>query len=231
MKKAKTKILLAEDDQNLGLLLQDYLEMEGFEVRLCRDGEDGYKAFQNTHYDICILDVMMPKKDGFSLAKDIRNQDTTIPILFLTAKALTDDKIQGFQIGADDYITKPFNEEELVYRIKAILKRTSILQSNEDKVLKVGKYIFDYEKQELIFGKENRRITSRESEILRLLILKKDNVLKREDALIAIWGENDYFHGRSFDVFITKLRKYLKNDPNLRIENIHGVGFMLTDKP
>jgi DNA-binding response OmpR family regulator len=230
MKKAKTKILLAEDDQNLGLLLQDYLEMEGFEVRLCRDGEEGYKVFQNTHYDICILDVMMPKKDGFSLAKDIRAQDTNVPILFLTAKALTDDKIQGFQIGADDYITKPFNEEELVYRIKAILKRTSILQSNEEKVLKIGKYIFDYEKQELLFGKENRRITSRESEILRLLILKKDNVLKREDALIAIWGENDYFHGRSFDVFITKLRKYLKNDPNLRIENIHGVGFMLTDK-
>ncbi|MCU0446492.1 MAG: response regulator transcription factor [Microscillaceae bacterium] len=231
MKKAKTKILLAEDDQNLGMLLQDYLEMEGFEVRLCRDGEDGYKAFQNAHYDICILDVMMPKKDGFSLAKDIRSQDNTIPILFLTAKALTEDKIQGFQIGADDYITKPFNEEELVYRIKAILKRTSILQSNEEKILKLGKYTFDYEKQELIFGKENRRITSRESEILRLLILKKDNVLKREDALIAIWGENDYFHGRSFDVFITKLRKYLKNDPNLRIENIHGVGFMLTDKP
>jgi DNA-binding response OmpR family regulator len=231
MKKAKTKILLAEDDHNLGMLLQDYLEMEGFEVKLCRDGEEGYKAFKDHHYDICILDVMMPKKDGFTLAKEIRQSDKNMPVLFLTAKALTEDKIQGFQIGADDYLTKPFNEEELVYRIKAILRRTSILENNDEKIFKIGKYTFDYERQELIFNKDVRRITSRESEILRLLYLKKDNVLRREDALIAIWGENDYFHGRSFDVFITKLRKYLKNDSNIKIENIHGVGFMLTDKP
>jgi len=228
----KTKILLAEDDMNLGFLLQDYLEMEGFEVKLCRDGEEGLKAFKERPYDVCIFDVMMPKKDGFTLAKEIRTNNKEIPILFLTAKSLKDDKIEGFKMGADDYITKPFNEEELVYRIKAILKRTSPTQKEEvsDNIFKVGKYTFDYNKQELIFDNQVRRITARESEILKLLYLKKENILRREDALVAIWGENDYFHGRSFDVFITKLRKYLKDDSNVKIDNIHGVGFMLTEK-
>jgi DNA-binding response OmpR family regulator len=233
MKSKKISILLAEDDQNLGFLLKEYLEMENFNVTLCRDGEEAEETFLRTpNFDICILDVMMPKKDGFTLAKNIKMHNTAIPILFLSAKGLKEDKIEGFGLGADDYITKPFDEEELVLRIKAILKRTShSKEENTQTVFEIGKYIFDYERHELIFNGQVRRMTSRESDILRLLILRKDNVLKREDALIAIWGENDYFHGRSFDVFITKLRKYLKDDPTLKIENIHGVGFMLTDKP
>lgn len=232
MKQNKTKILLAEDDMNLGFLLQDYLEMEDFDVQLCRDGEEAWKAYQSSLYDLCILDVMMPKKDGFTLARDIRSNNEKMPILFLTAKSLKEDKVEGFQIGGDDYITKPFNEEELVLRIKAILKRLPFQKEelNPDMVYKIGQYSFDYAKQELIYKNEARRMTSKESEILKLLLNKKDNILRREDALIAIWGENDYFHGRSFDVFITKLRKYLKEDSNIKIENIHGVGFMLTDK-
>jgi DNA-binding response OmpR family regulator len=233
MKKEIPRLLLAEDDTNLGMLLQDYLEMEGFEVILCRDGEEGYQVFKKSTFDACILDVMMPKKDGFTLAKEIRLENKKIPILFLTAKSLKDDRILGFQLGADDYITKPFNEEELVLRIRAILKRTTNFkdENSSESFFKIGKYTFDYAKQELHFGQETRRLTSRENEILRLLYLKKDNILRREEALVEIWGEDDYFHGRSFDVFITKLRKYLKNDDNIRIENIHGVGFMLTDKP
>ncbi len=230
--KVKTRLLLAEDDFNLGSLLQDYLEMEGFEVKLCRDGEEALEAFKEKLFDLCIFDVMMPKKDGFSLAREIRTNNKTIPILFLTAKSLIDDKIHGFKLGADDYITKPFNEEELVYRIKAILKRNTISVPNEieDTIFKIGKYTFDYSLQLLEIDGDERRITARESEILKLLYLKKNNILRREEALIAIWGENDYFHGRSFDVFITKLRKYLKKDSSIKIENVHGVGFMLTDK-
>lgn len=230
--KTKTRLLLAEDDFNLGSLLQDYLEMEGFEVKLCRDGEEALEAFKEKLFDLCIFDVMMPKKDGFSLAREIRTNNKTIPILFLTAKSLIDDKIHGFKLGADDYITKPFNEEELVYRIKAILKRNTISVPSEieDTIFKIGKYTFDYSLQLLEIDGDERRITARESEILKLLYLKKNNILRREEALIAIWGENDYFHGRSFDVFITKLRKYLKKDTNIKIENVHGVGFMLTDK-
>ncbi|MDX2304653.1 MAG: response regulator transcription factor [Microscillaceae bacterium] len=231
MKKIKTKILLAEDDLNLGSLLQDYLEMEDFEVTLCRDGEEALGVFKENNYDVCIFDVMMPKKDGFSLAKDIRKNNKNIPIIYLTAKALKEDKIEGFKTGADDYITKPFDEEELVYRIKAILKRAGTLgPENPENLFKIGKYSFDYARQILAYeGGEPKRITSRESEILKLLYQRKNNILKREDALMAIWGENDYFHGRSFDVFITKLRKYLKSDANIKIENIHGVGFMLVD--
>ncbi|NJL13620.1 MAG: response regulator transcription factor [Microscillaceae bacterium] len=229
-KKEKINILLAEDDFNLGSILQDYLEMEGFEVNLCRDGEEAHLAFKEKMYDLCIFDVMMPKKDGFTLAREIRTNNKSIPILFLTAKTLADDKIHGFKIGADDYITKPFNEEELVYRIRAILKRSLLAPvDSEESIFKIGKYTFDYGRQLLIYGQDTRRITARESEILKLLYLKRNNILRREEALVAIWGENDYFHGRSFDVFITKLRKYLKNDSQLTIENIHGVGFMLSD--
>ncbi len=231
MKKNKTHLLLAEDDLNLGSLLKDYLEMEDFEVKLCRDGEEAAQAFKEKLYDICILDVMMPKKDGFTLAKDIRKNNKHVPILFLTAKSLKEDKIEGFETGADDYITKPFDEEELIYRIKAILKRTQISLEDlpNDTLFKIGKYTFDYARQSLAINGQSRRMTARESEILKLLYQKKNNILRREEALTAIWGENDYFHGRSFDVFITKLRKYLKGDPNVKIENVHGVGFMLLD--
>jgi DNA-binding response OmpR family regulator len=229
----KIKVLLAEDDTNLGNILQDYLELENFDVTLCRDGEEGLKTFyEASPFDVCIFDVMMPKKDGFTLAKEVRNENKQVPILFLTAKSMKEDKIQGFEIGADDYITKPFNEEELVLRIKAILKRTSLVGADEETNLsfKIGQYVFDALRQELIYGTDIRRLTAKENDILRLLLARKDAILKREDALIAIWGKNDYFLGRSFDVFITKLRKYFKEDPNVRIENIHGVGFMITDK-
>lgn len=227
----KLKVLLAEDDTNLGNILQDYLELENFDVTLCRDGEEGIKIFHQDTFDVCIFDVMMPKKDGFTLAREIRDTNTQVPILFLTAKSMKEDKIEGFEIGADDYITKPFNEEELVLRIKAVLKRTTTtVQKDENSIFKIGQYVFDAQRQELTYKDEVRRLTAKENEILRLLLLRKDAILKREDALIAIWGKNDYFFGRSFDVFITKLRKYFKDDSYIRIENIHGVGFMITDK-
>jgi DNA-binding response OmpR family regulator len=228
MSKDKYRILLAEDDTNLGDVLKDYLEMEGFEVNLCRDGEESIQVFKTYSFDICLLDVMMPKKDGFTLAKEIRQQNTDIPIIFLTAKSMKEDKIAGFRLGGDDYITKPFDEEELVYRIHAVLKRTPEHQDKYNKnIFKIGAYNFDYSKQILELDGENRRLTGREADILRLLCLQENQILKREDALKSIWGENDYFHGRSFDVFITKLRKYLKDDPNIKIENVHGVGFIL----
>jgi DNA-binding response OmpR family regulator len=229
MKKDKTKILLVEDDLNLGYVLVDFLEMEGFEVKLARDGVAGYKTFQGGKFDLCIFDVMMPQKDGFTLAQQVRKLNTEIPIIFLTAKFLKEDKLQGFKIGADDYITKPFDEEELLARINAILKRIPT-EKNEDRVFKIGNYTFDYQNQTLSINGNTRRLTAKENEILRLLSINKNQILKRQDALYAIWGNNDYFNGRSFDVFITKLRKYLKEDPNLQIENIHTIGFILSEK-
>jgi len=227
----KLKVLLAEDDTNLGNILQDYLELENFDVTLCRDGEEGLHAFRKSSFDVCIFDVMMPKKDGFTLAREIRGMDNRVPILFLTAKSMKEDKIEGFKIGADDYISKPFNEEELVLRIKAVLKRTTNLPHEYGtSTFQIGQYTFDAQLQELAYKEDVRRLTAKENEILRLLSMRKDAILKREEALVAIWGKNDYFFGRSFDVFITKLRKYFKDDSNVRIENIHGVGFMITDK-
>lgn len=228
MKEEKIQILLVEDDLNLGFMLQEYLEMESFEVKLCRDGEAGLKTFRsNKKFDICILDVMLPKKDGFTLAQEIREKNDKVPILFLTAKSLKEDKLKGFGLGADDYMTKPFDEDELVCRIQAILKRTNQNKTQES-VFEIGKYTFDASKQILLFdSQEDRKLTSKESAILKMLATHKNRILKREDALVEIWGENDYFHGRSFDVFITKLRKYLKKDENIKIENVHSVGFML----
>ncbi len=227
----KTKLLLVEDDRNLGGLLKEYLQSQGFDTMLCVNGDEGLRAFQIHTFDMCVLDVMLPKKDGFTLATQIKEQNPKIPILFLTAKSLKEDKVNGFHLGADDYITKPFDEEELVLRINAILRRTRGYEIEEQRtVFEIGKYTFDYPNQLLaVTGGETRRMTAKESEVLRLLCLHKNQVLKREHALISIYGESDYFYGRSFDVFITKLRKYLKQDPEVRIENIHSVGFRLTD--
>jgi DNA-binding response OmpR family regulator len=223
----KTNILLAEDDLNLGILLVDYLESEGFTVKLCRDGEIALKAFQTGEFDVCVLDVMMPKKDGYTVAKQIRMQNAKIPILFLTAKSLKEDKVKGFDIGADDYITKPFEEEELLCRIKAVIRRTGEnTVKTEVSQFNLGKYIFDFENQSLKIGDSLKRITEKESEILRYLSNNKNRLVKREELLTAVWGVNDYFLGRSLDVFITKIRKYLKEDSSLTIENIHGVGFI-----
>ncbi|MBC35527.1 MAG: DNA-binding response regulator [Bacteroidetes bacterium] len=233
MKNDKIKILLVEDDPNLSLVLQDYLEMLGYDIVLCKDGEEGLAAYKRKKFDLCIFDVMMPKKDGFSLAEDIRLVNTTIPIIFLTAKSLKEDRIKGFQVGCDDYITKPFSTEELSLRLKAILKRCQIGDESESEVqneYQIGKFTFNYETMKLLSEDGEQSLTKKEAGLLRLLCLNKNKLLTREVALKTIWGENDYFIGRSMDVFITKLRKYLKSDPNISITNVHGTGFKLEDE-
>jgi DNA-binding response OmpR family regulator len=227
MSKEKHNILLAEDDLNLGILLVDYLETEGFNVKLCRDGALALKAFQGSPFDLCLLDVMMPKLDGFSLAKEIRVNNKKIPILFITAKSLKEDKLKGYDLGADDYITKPFDEEELLWKIKAIIRRTPE-NSTERKpeVVSIGNYMFDFTNQSLTIKGNTKRITEKESDILNYLSSHRNQVIKREDLLKELWGENDYFLGRSLDVFITKIRKYLKEDTTISIENVFGVGFI-----
>lgn len=227
----KPRILLVEDDLNLGILVTDYLEMQGFDVKLCKDGETGLKAFAQGGFALCILDVMMPVKDGFTLATQIRARDKKVPIIFVTARSLKEDKLRGFDIGADDYITKPFEEDELLARVNAVLRRTREEKKAEPKpdLFAVGKFQFNYATQSLILDGKEKRMTEKESEVLRQLCMHKNKILKREDALVSVWGQNDYFLGRSLDVFITKLRKYLKDDPAVSIENVHGVGFMLKD--
>lgn len=227
MLKERFNILLAEDDLNLGILLVDYLETEGFDVKLCKDGELALKAFLGNAYDLCLLDVMMPKMDGFSLAKKIRSKDKKIPIIFITAKSLKEDKLKGYDLGADDYITKPFDEEELLWKIKAVIRRIpeSKSENNIEHIL-IGKYIFDFNNQSITLGEVSKRITEKESEILKYLSNHRNIVIKREDLLKELWGENDYFLGRSLDVFITKIRKYLKDDSDISIENVFGVGFV-----
>ncbi len=232
MFKEKLKILLAEDDLNLGILLVDYLETEGFDVKLCKDGDLALKAFQGNQFDLCLLDVMMPKMDGFSLAKEIRLKDEKIPIIFITAKSLKADKLKGYGLGADDYITKPFDEEELLWKIKAVIRRIPENKSEiKTEIISIGKYIFDLNNQSLTIGGKTKRITEKESDILNYLSAHRNKVIKREVLLKDLWGENDYFFGRSLDVFITKIRKYLKEDPNLSIENIFGVGFIFNVPP
>lgn len=227
MSKEKLKILLAEDDLNLGVLLVDYLETEGFDVKLCKDGELALKAFRANSFALCLLDVMMPKMDGFSLAKEIRTQDTKMPIIFITAKSLREDKLNGYGLGADDYITKPFDEEELLWKIKAVIRRVpeNKIESKAEIIL-IGKYTFDFNNQSLTIKGKTKRITVKESEILGYLSDHRNHIIKREEMLKTLWGENDYFLGRSLDVFLTKIRKYLKEDPDISIENVFGVGFI-----
>ena len=229
MKKPKAKILLVEDDNNLALVLTDFLEMQKYEVQLEKDGEKGYQAFRNSKFDLCILDVMMPIKDGFTLAREIREMNEDVPIIFLTAKSMKEDKIEGFKAGADDYISKPFSTEELILRIEAILKRYrySNIISDKEKIFDIGKLQFDYTNLKLIGPNSEKKLTKREAEVLRMLALNKGKILRRDIALKNIWGEDDYFMGRSMDVYITKLRKYLKEDENISIINVHGTGFKL----
>ena len=225
------KILLVEDDPNLGLLLQDYLQLKGkFEVVLCTDGEEGLKAFNKQTFDLCILDVMMPKKDGFTLGKDIRKTNQQVPIIFATAKAMMEDKVSAYDLGGDDYITKPFRIEELLLRINALLKRISAkAQSNEPEQtqFEISAYTFDYTTQLIHFKGTQQKLSTKEAELLRLLCLKKNTVLTREEALLSIWHDDNYFNGRSMDVFLSKLRKYLKEDPKVEILNVHGKGYKL----
>jgi DNA-binding response OmpR family regulator len=227
----KIKILLVEDDLNLGFLLVEFLESNNFDVKLYRDGESGFNAFREGNFDFCILDIMLPKLDGFSLANKIKAVDNHIPIIFLTAKSLKEDKIKGFKIGVDDYITKPFEEEELLYRINAILNRVG-KKSNDIKpeVFSIGSYTLDAQNQNLVCKELERRLTVKECEILRLLCMSKNKIVKRDEIMVAVWGDNDYFIGRSLDVFISKLRKYLEHDPNVKIENIPRAGLILSDK-
>ncbi len=224
----KTKLLLAEDDENLGLLLKEYLVAKGFDANLYPDGDAAYKGFMREHYDICILDIMMPKKDGFTLAKDIRIVNADIPIIFLTAKNMKEDVLEGFKLGADDYITKPFSMEELILRIEAILRRTSQeSQANAQMVFTLGKYTFDTRKQILSWGDESVKLTTKESDLLKLLCQNANKVLERNYALKSIWIDDNYFNARSMDVYITKLRKHLKDEPTVEIINVHGKGYKL----
>ncbi len=221
----KTRILLTEDDTNLGTLLKEYLLAKEYDVELYVDGEKGLRAFKRSHFDICILDVMMPVKDGFSMAKEIRIMDQDIPIIFLTAKSMKSDIMEGFQLGADDYITKPFSMEELIVRIEAILRRTNKNSSVE--VFQLGSVTFNSSKQILKKEDHDTKLTTKESELLKLLCQHGNHILERDYALKAIWKDDNYFNARSMDVYITKLRKHLKDVPGIQIINVHGKGYKL----
>lgn len=226
-----TRLLLVEDDQGLGYILKEYLELNNYTVDWVLDGEKAWKIFQSNTFDLCLLDVMLPSKDGFQLAKDIRSIDQQTPIVFLTSKALKIDKLKGFKIGADDYIVKPVDEEELIARIEAITRRVKHqADTKEVKLFTIGQYQFDFENQKLYFEDQQRQITSKEAEILRLLCLHEGHILDRKITLKKIWGESDYFKRRSMDVFISRLRKYLDQDPAIQITNVHGRGYILTTR-
>ena len=225
--KNRIRILLCEDEENLGPLLREYLQAKGFDTELAVDGEEGYKTFMAEKFDLCILDVMMPKKDGFTLAKEIRSVNEFIPIIFLTAKTLKEDIQTGFKIGADDYVTKPFSMEELRLRIEAVMRRVSNKQNRALSFYKIGSYEFDTKKQTLSRGGKIQDLTTKESELLNLLCAHANDVLLRDDALKAIWLDNNYFNARSMDVCITRLRKHLQEDENVRIINVHGKGYRL----
>ncbi|MCL4141564.1 UNVERIFIED_CONTAM: hypothetical protein GTU68_044555 [Idotea baltica] len=226
------KVLLVEDDANLGALLKEYLDFKGFNVTYCSDGELGLEAFNKDVFSICILDVMMPKMDGFTLAKNIRSKDKDTPILFLTAKSMKEDKIEGFKIGADDYMTKPFSMEELQLRMDAILRRIHKSKpANNGEPFQIGDFSFDYNQQILTTsGGEEKHLTTKECALLKMLCESMNDVMLRENALKAIWNEDSYFTARSMDVYITKLRKYLKSDTRIEIKNIHGKGYKLISK-
>ena len=223
----KLKIFFCEDDENLGSLLREYLQAKGYITDLFPDGEAGYKGFISGTYDICVLDIMMPKKDGFTLAQEIRAIKPDIPIIFLTAKTLKEDIVEGFKVGADDYITKPFSMEELLLRIEAILRRVRGKKLKEVPFYKIGKFLFDTQKQSLNIDNKITKLTTKESDLLNLLCAHANDILERNYALKTIWVDDNYFNARSMDVYITKLRKLLKDDPEIEIINIHGKGYKL----
>lgn len=222
----KNHILLAEDDENLGSVIADYLQICGYEVEWKTDGDAAWQAFRQQPFDLCVLDVMMPTLDGFTLAQQIRNENQQVPLLFLTAKSTKEDKLNGFKIGADDYITKPFNIEELVMRIEVFLKRSKLVMPRKD-IYEISRYIFNYPNLSLQCQEFKQGLTQKEADVLLMLVKNMGNVVKREDILLPIWGSDDYFAGRSLDVFISKLRKYLKQDERVEIQNVHSVGFKL----
>jgi len=228
MKDEKVKILLVEDDTNLGFLLLEFLESNGFDVKLYRDGISGFNGFSSSHFNFCILDVMLPRMDGFTLAEKIREQNKLVPIIFLTARSMKEDKIRGFKIGIDDYVSKPFDEDELLFRIESILNRVNPNQETKDKLIyQLGNYTFDVSNQELKLGKDSKRLTSKESKILAILAKSQNNIIPREKIMMEVWGETDYFIGRSLDVFISKIRRHLESEPRIKIETIPTVGVVL----
>ena len=222
------KILYVEDDKTLSFITKENLERKGYSITFCEDGEQALKIFKSGNFDICLLDVMIPVIDGFTVAKEIRKINKDIPIIFLTAKSLQEDKIHGLMIGADDYMVKPFSIEELYLKIEIFLKRKLIINdSGSNQIYKIGSFTLDFNNLKLISLKHEIRLTYREAELLRLLIINKNTLLKRENILKSLWKEDDYFLGRSMDVFISRLRKYLKSDQSIKIENVHGTGFIL----
>ena len=223
----QTKIFFCEDDENLGMLVREYLQAKGFVADLFGDGDSGYKGFLKEKYDLCILDVMMPKKDGFTLAQEIRQLNPEIPVIFLTAKTMKEDILEGFKIGADDYMTKPFSLEELLLRIEAIMRRVKGKKLKDVPLYKLGDFVFDTQKQTLAIANKVTKLTTKESELLNLLCAHMNEVLERNYALKTIWVDDNYFNARSMDVYITKLRKLVKDDPNIEIINIHGKGYKL----
>ena len=228
MEETKAKILLAEDDENLGMLLREYLTAKNYVTTLFKDGEEALEGFHKDNYDLCILDVMMPKMDGFTLAKNIRKENNSVPFLFLTAKSMKEDILEGFSLGADDYMTKPFSMEELLFRMQAILRRTGGKSTTQEQaIFEVGDFTFDAQKQTLTYDGTEQKLTTKENELLKLLCEHKNDLLERNFALKQIWSEDSYFNARSMDVYITKLRKYLKADPSIQLLNIHGKGYKL----
>ena len=231
-KEIRPHVLLVEDEISLGYLLKENLKLAGFNVKVCKDGVEGWETFLVEKFDICILDVNMPKKDGFELATDIRGKDQTIPVIFLTANSAEEDKLKGFEIGADEYITKPFSTQELIARIKAILKRTQNIQKSiiavNDKI-SIGQITIDFQNHILTHNNEDIRISSTEAELFKIFIINKNNPLTRNAILLYIWGRDDFYTARNLDVYINKLRKLLKIDPSLEIVNIHGTGFKLAE--
>jgi DNA-binding response OmpR family regulator len=222
-----TRILFAEDDSNLGLLLQENLCNKGFDTVWCQDGGEAYQKFKNGSFALCLLDVMLPVTDGFTLAKQIRAVDTQVPIIFLTARGMHEDKIKGFEYGCDDYITKPFNAQELFLRINAVLKRQLNSELTQSKTQAIGKFVFDHTKMILQNGEEARKLSSKESDLLNILVMNKNQFVPRNIMLEKIWGNDDYFSAKSMDVYISKIRKMLKDDPSVEILNAYGIGFKL----
>ncbi len=225
----KLHILLAEDDQNLSLILKNYLEAKGFKADLYKNGQDAIQGFDTKGYDLCIIDVMMPVKDGFTLVSEIRKKDSKIPVIFLTAKSMHDDVMEGFRVGGDDYLTKPFNMDELLARINAVMKRSGS-RKNSSGIYSIGKFSFDSNHQKLTMDGETQKLTSKESQLLTMLAEHKNDTLDRRKALREIWHDDSYFNARSMDVYITRIRKYLKKDPEIELINVHGTGFKLLEK-
>jgi two-component system, OmpR family, response regulator VicR len=229
MMSEKSKILYVEDDETLSFVTKDNLDIHGYDVDHYMDGETALDGFFTKSYDLCILDVMLPKMDGFALAEKIRATDPNVPILFLTAKSMKEDRLHGLRLGADDYITKPFSIEELILKIEVFLRRKYVSVSANDQY-KIGIYTFDYRNLVLANPSGERNLTQKEADLLKMLLDHKNNVVKRSLILEKLWGEDDYFLGRSMDVFISRLRKYLAEDPKIKLDNIHGVGFKLVEE-